>query len=150
MSQYNNSPNYGESAFAHEQFHTVNTPPIDRDSYAGINQWSGDQIGPFLFSIISIATLSAMSLKFVAVGVFAWDKPVVEKILTTICIYQGIALFTYLPYRVIGISMGSLFSAATFITVATVFPIPTLAQYTYFVLIACLLITSCLVKEARS
>jgi len=146
MSRQNNTPNSGGSALECPAFFDVEN---GANSYAGVNQWSEGMIGPFLFSFITSVILFGMSLWFVPLGVFDWAGSILYKSLATVAIYLGIALFTYWPYRLIGIGVGSLSSAATFITVATYFPMPLFTQFVYSVLIGFLLIVGIWVSDVK-
>jgi len=152
MSRQNNTPNSGGSAFADAdlEFRTVGVPASDPNSYAGINEWSGDQVGPFLFSAIPCVIMFAMSLWFVLAGVAGWEGTILWKGLAITNIYLFMALFTYWPYRVLGTSIGALCSAITFGVVVDTFPMPSEALYTYYVLIAFSLVASNWAKEVRS
>jgi len=133
MSHTDNTPNLGAGALQHVlqpqyvPFETSNgsTKPIyDPNSYEAVDEYCH--------------------------GIRGWEGSELYKSTAIIGTYAGMCLFTVAPYLLAGIGLGSLFCAATFFLVATQFPMPALAQYTYWVLIACLLIASNWAKEVQS
>jgi len=147
MSRAHDTPNLGGGVSAPPEFSDVAS---GTDSYADVNQWSGGLIGPFLFSLVPGVILFAMSIWFVALGVFEWAGSILHKSLSTVLIWLLIALFTYWPYRLIGIGIGSLSSAATFIAVAIYFPMPLFSQFVYTTLIGFLLVVGSWVSDVKN